>query len=137
MFSWLLVNVVLSVLALVFVTLNASAPHRLRFLVSFVALLAWLMPWHLVPEFLPRWYSLDLWRMESQLRVSTAEYSLKPIMIMSTGLPLVAGNFLAFTLIQVGFIALCVTGLLLFFLSSVPPSDTPFAIAPLWPGWNH
>jgi hypothetical protein len=31
MFSWLLVNVVLSVLALVFVTFNTSAPHRLRF----------------------------------------------------------------------------------------------------------
>jgi beta-lactamase regulating signal transducer with metallopeptidase domain len=113
MFSWLLVNVVLSALALLFVTVNASAPHRLRFLISFVALCAWLVPWHVVPEFVPQWQALDLWEIERRLAVNTAEYSLRPVVIMTTGLPL-AASFFAFTWVQLGFITLCATGLLLF-----------------------
>lgn len=113
MFSWFLVNAVLSTLALLFVTLNASAPQRLRFVAGFIALLAWLVPWQLVPEFLPQWQPFDFAQLERNLAANTAEYSLRPVVIMTTGLPL-ARNFFAFTWVQLGFIALCIIGVVLF-----------------------
>jgi len=63
MIVWFWANVLLTVLALAFVRFNSSAPHRLRFLVCFIAMCCWLVPWaqfgRLVPtaavpiEFLP------------------------------------------------------------------------------------
>jgi beta-lactamase regulating signal transducer with metallopeptidase domain len=53
MIVWFVANVVLTMLALAFVQLNARAPYRLRFLVSFFALCCWLVPWRLVGGIVP------------------------------------------------------------------------------------
>lgn len=52
MLSWLLINIIFSLLALMFIVCNASAPHRMRFLVGFTAMISWLLPWQYVTEFL-------------------------------------------------------------------------------------
>ncbi|MES2624221.1 MAG: M56 family metallopeptidase [Pseudomonadota bacterium] len=113
MFNWLLVNVVLSVLALLYVTLNASAPHRLRFFACFTALLAWLVPWQFVPDFLPHLASVDLAQMQHELAANTSDYSVLPIVIISTAAQ-IGGNFVALTFLQLGFIVFCAAGLVWF-----------------------
>ena len=94
MLTWLLVNTVLSLLALSFAQLNQGAPHRLRFYVCFVALLCWLVPWAQVPQLLPlqglpQLLSLKLWRAEQQLIASSIDATqLPPIVIDTRNVPL-------------------------------------------------
>jgi hypothetical protein len=115
MLTWLLVNVGLSVLALVFITLNGSAPHRLRFCAGFVALAAWLVPWSLVPELMPDLFHLRLAQVEQSLTLGSARLTgVAPLVILATGAVPLTPDFLVFTLPQLLFIALGAIGFLLF-----------------------
>ena len=95
MLTWFLVNVVLSLLALGFISLNATAPHRLRFFAGFAALIAWLMPWPLLPELLPaNMFSFELWRLERAVEAgSTRLTGVFPVIVetrtMSMAPPLI------------------------------------------------
>ena len=51
--TWLLVNLALSALAVLFLALNRDAPYRLRFHISLVTLCAWLIPWQFTGTLLP------------------------------------------------------------------------------------
>lgn len=90
MLTWVLVNTVLSLLALGFAQLNQGAPHRLRFHVCFVALLCWLVPWAQVPGALTfdslagLDFSFQLQRAEQQLIASTANATQVPLIVIDT-----------------------------------------------------
>jgi beta-lactamase regulating signal transducer with metallopeptidase domain len=53
MTTWFWTNLSLTILALAFASLNAKAPHRLRFLICFVALCSWMVPWGQIGRFVP------------------------------------------------------------------------------------
>ena len=53
MIVWLLANLCLTTLALVFTISNARAPHRLRFLICFGALSSWIIPWGQIAQWIP------------------------------------------------------------------------------------
>jgi beta-lactamase regulating signal transducer with metallopeptidase domain len=53
MIVWIWTNVTLTMFALVFARLNATAPHRLRFLVCFLAMCSWLIPWGRLGSVIP------------------------------------------------------------------------------------
>ncbi len=115
MLAWFLVNVVLSVLALVFITLNDTAPHRLRFFAGFTALVAWLVPWPLLPDLLPaNMFSFELWRMEQVVEVTSTRLTGVIPVIVATGAQSVAPRFIVLTVVELAFLALTLVGCLLF-----------------------
>jgi beta-lactamase regulating signal transducer with metallopeptidase domain len=115
MLTWLIVNVVLSVLALLFITLNGTAPHRLRFFAGFGALVAWLVPWPLLPDLLPaNMFSFELWRMERAVEVTSARITGVIPVIVSTSTDPVTPRFIVVTVIELGFAALSLIGCALF-----------------------
>ncbi len=115
MLTWLLVNVLLSALALVFITLNGSAPHRLRFFAGFAALAAWLVPWPLLPDLLPaNMFSFELWRMERAVEATSTRITGVIPVIIGTGSPEAAPRFIVLSVIELGFVALNAIGCALF-----------------------
>lgn len=84
MLTWVLVNVLLTSLALGFALLNSSAPHRLRFHACVLALLGWLVPWSQIGGWMPDVLSLDLWQIERRLVESSASVMQLPLVIMDT-----------------------------------------------------
>jgi beta-lactamase regulating signal transducer with metallopeptidase domain len=115
MLTWFLVNVVLSVLALVFITLNDTAPHRLRFFAGFTALAAWLVPWPLLPDLLPaNMFSFQLWRMEQVVEVTSTRLTGVIPVIVATGAQSAAPHFIVLTVVELAFLALTLVGCLLF-----------------------
>lgn len=120
MLTWLLVNVGLGLLALLFVTLNKTAPHRLRFFATFLALAAWLVPWPLLAELAPnlwpdwianRW---QLARFERGLAASAMQLTgFYPVFVQTSAVPL-GRDFMVLTPLQVLFATLGVTGGVLF-----------------------
>ena len=87
MLIWLLVNTILSVLALGFAHLNQGAPHRLRFHVCFIALLCWLVPWSQLPSLMSLStfnFGLQLQSAEQQLINSTASATQIPLLVIDT-----------------------------------------------------
>ncbi len=115
MLTWFLVNVVISLLALVFIALSNTAPHRLRFFAGFAALVAWLVPWPLVPDLLPmNMFSFELWRIERAVEAgSTRLTGVFPVIVETRAVPL-AREFIVLTVIQLCFIALTLVGCVLF-----------------------
>src|SRR5690606_16453392 len=53
MITWFITNLCLALLALGFDALNRDAPPRSRFLVLFIALCGWAVPWQLATGLLP------------------------------------------------------------------------------------
>lgn len=114
MLTWALVNVVLSGLALSFALVNKGAPHRLRFHVCFVALLAWLVPWSQVPAWMPDLLSLDLWRAEQRMIVSSAQATTFPLILVDTRSVPLAGEMTVLHLPLLVLSGLLLSGLGLF-----------------------
>ncbi len=115
MLTWFLVNVVISVLALVFITLSSNAPHRLRFLAGFAALVAWLVPWPLVPDLLPaNMFSFELWRIERAVEASSTQLTgVFPVIVQTSAMPL-ARDVIILSVIELAFLALTLIGCVLF-----------------------
>jgi beta-lactamase regulating signal transducer with metallopeptidase domain len=115
MLTWLLANVALSLLALVLIKLSVTAPHRLRFFAGFTALVAWLVPWPLLPDLLPaNLLSFELWRIEHAVEAgSTRLTGVIPVIVELPAMPL-ARDFLVLSVLELGFIALTLVGAVLF-----------------------
>ncbi|KPV95860.1 hypothetical protein AN214_02054 [Pseudoalteromonas sp. P1-9] len=50
MTDYILTNIIISLLALLIIKGLTNAPARIGFYVAVIALAAWFMPWHLLPE---------------------------------------------------------------------------------------
>lgn len=95
MLSWVLINAVLTALALGFAGFAHEAPHRLRFHACLLALVAWLVPWPVVGSWMPAIGSVALWQAEQQWMVGTAQATQLPLLVIDTrGVPLADGVLL-------------------------------------------
>lgn len=117
MLTWALVNVVLTVLALVFAVMNSGAPHRLRFHACVLALLGWLVPWSQVGGWLPDRVSLDLWQLEQQLIASSASATELPLIIIDTRAVPLASDVTLLHLPLMALAALLLSGVTLYLWS--------------------
>ena len=115
MLTWLLINVAISMLALIFISLNASAPHRLRFFAGFFAVAAWLVPWPLLPDLFPvNIFSFELWRIERVVEAGSARLTgVIPVIVEMRTTPTTRG-ILVLSVLELGFIALTLVGCVLF-----------------------
>lgn len=115
MLTWLLVNVLLGLLALGFVNLNATAPHRMRFLAAITALAAWFVPWPVLPELLPvNLLSMELWRIERVVEAGSTRLSgVLPIVVQAEALPLARG-IVVLSVLEMVLLALLLVGSILF-----------------------
>lgn len=115
MLTWLTVNVVLSLLALVFISLNGTAPHRLRFFAGFTALLAWLVPWPLLPGLLPaNMLSFELWRIERAVEATSTQFTGVIPVIIATSREPTASGVIVLSVVEMAFLALTLVGCALF-----------------------
>lgn len=53
MFSWLSINILLTVFVAIYLALTKCAPSRISFLVCFLMLITWLLPWSLLVDIIP------------------------------------------------------------------------------------
>src|SRR5690554_1974343 len=93
MFTWALVNVILGLLALLFIGINSSAPHRLRFQAGFAALVAWLVPWQFLPAFMPGLPDFGLANVEREFVANNRFAGVDVLFIETRSLPLSGGTF--------------------------------------------
>ena len=108
MVIWITVNLCLSTLALAFLLLNRRAPHRLRFSLSFAAMVAWLVPWKLLSGKLPTLFSTQFIQGSNSLYEDNSFTVLLPIM---DGLDVINRSALSPLVVDKG--VLFFTGLLL------------------------
>lgn len=114
MITWLSTNIVLTVLALVFLRLHAGTPHRFRFFVAFIASCCWLVPWNQIGRIVP---SIS---MVPSLSLSESYRFLGGDMPAATSVDVPAGLIETITSnLDAIFFALTCVGVLLFVASSI------------------
>lgn len=119
MFIWAAVNSLLALLALLCIAVNRNSPHRLRFWIALVALLAWLVPWSQMSWNAPTAFTAASLQ---QAQDVVARYSYQLELSEPTGIPALgtaATNSLRDHLIShpfgsLPFAAACLIGLALF-----------------------